>query len=132
MTQHFSARTLLDRFVGVQQKPTILVSFLSDERLFTLPLQFSSLLHVIGKILVRLESLQPSAYLAGKTPARSSGSWAGTDGSNLSLSGTRMFSTIHPSAKRDGRGCRSAFPSQAMLSGSARCKALSRWSASTR
>src|SRR5438876_3301712 len=66
MTQHLQARTLLHRFVGMEQKPPILVSFLSDQRFLTLPLQFSSLINVIGKILVRLESLQTSAHLAGQ------------------------------------------------------------------
>src|SRR6266568_8646010 len=66
MSQHLRARTFLDRFVGVEQKPAILVSFLSDDRLLAFPLQFSSLFNVIGKILVRLESLQASAHLAGQ------------------------------------------------------------------
>src|SRR5438552_19076205 len=50
----------------MEQKPPILVNFLSDDRLLALPLQFSSLVNVIGKILVRLESLQASAHLAGQ------------------------------------------------------------------
>src|SRR5437899_5192479 len=50
----------------MEQKPPILVNFLSDDRLLALPLQFSSLVNVIGKILVRLESMQASTYLAGQ------------------------------------------------------------------
>src|SRR6266850_5699803 len=38
MTQHFGARTPLNRFVSVQQKPPILMSFLSDDWLLALPL----------------------------------------------------------------------------------------------
>src|SRR5207248_4815658 len=66
MSQDRRARTFLDRFVGMEQKPAILVSFLSDDRLLAFPLQLSSLFNAIGKILVRLESLQASAHLAGQ------------------------------------------------------------------
>src|SRR5438094_8305922 len=67
MSQHLRARTLLDRFVGMEQKPAILVSFSSDDRLLAFPFQFSSRFNVIEKILVRLESLQASAHLAWPT-----------------------------------------------------------------
>jgi len=49
MAEHLGARTLLDRFVGVQQKPPVPEAFLSDEFLFTLPLEFSFLINPIRR-----------------------------------------------------------------------------------
>src|SRR6266516_3063019 len=66
MTQDLLARALLDRFIGVEQIPPVLLGFLGDQFGFAFPLHASLRVNEVGKILVGLESLQSSSHLAGQ------------------------------------------------------------------
>src|SRR5258707_14361910 len=65
MTQHLLSRTFLDRLIGVQQIPTVLLGFLSNQFSLAFPLQFPLGVYVVSKILVGFESLQAAAHLTG-------------------------------------------------------------------